>query len=484
MKYSYRLLPLILLCLVSVSSCKKQDYYQTNPNNPSATTPALALTNVQVSLFANLQLNASYAARHLTYYESPNSNVQYNWTRSDFGNYDILRQINDMDAAAAKTGQVNYQALAKFFRAVCYIQLTETFGDVPYTEAMKALQGVTMPKYDVQKSIYVGELAELEAANAMLDPSKGALTGDVIYGSSANEIVKWKQLVNAYRLRVLMHLSKKESDPDLNIKQQFQSIVSNPGKYPLMSSNDDNGQIVFNTSAVSNYYPSYLSNDMQTVISMEKGFVNILKDRNDPRLYSFAEPIPGQTAGVVGNYAGVDAGLGISDQQTTSAAASRIKKRYWTDQVNEPLIFLSYAEQEFLMAEAISRGWASGNAGDHYNNGVTASLNFYGVSDTDVAAYLAQPNVSFAPANAIPMIITQKYIAFFMNSGWEPFFEQRRTGIPTMDVGPATQNGGLVPKRWMYPQGELTNNPTNMNAAIQSQFGGTDDINGVMWILK
>ena len=486
MKYSYKLLPVIIFCLVTVSSCKKQEYYQTNPNNPSANTPALALTNVLVSVFNNLQLSASYASRHLTYYESPNSNVQYNWTRSDFGNYDVLRQINDMDAAAAKTGQVNYQALAKFFRAVCYIQLTETFGDVPYSESMKALQGITMPKYDAQKSIYIGELAELEEANAMLDPSKGALAGDIIYGSSANEIVKWKQLINAYHLRVLIHLSRKESDADLNIKQQFQSIISNPSKYPLMASNDDSGQIVFNTSAVSNYYPTYLSNDLQTVISLEKGFVNILTDRNDPRLFSFAEPIPNQPSGVISSYAGVDAGLGISDQQTTSASASRIKKRYWTDQVNEPLIFLSYAEQEFLIAEAISRGWATGAgiAADHYNNGITASMNFYGISDGDVTAYLAQPNVVFDPANAIPMIITQKYIAFFMNSGWEPFLEQRRTGIPTLGVGPATQNGGLVPKRWMYPQGELTNNPANMNAAIQRQFNGTDDINGVMWLLQ
>lgn len=469
-----------------LSSCKKQAYYQTSPNNPSATTPALALTNILVSVFDNLPLSGSYAARHLTYYESPNSNVQYNWTRSDFGNYDILRQVNDMDAAAAKTGQVNYQALAKFFRAVCYIQLTETFGDVPYSESMNALQGITKPKYDAQKSIYIGELADLEAANAMLDPSKGALGGDIIYGSNGDEIMKWKQLINAFRLRVLIHLSKKENDGDLNIKQQFQSIVTDPAKYPLMTSNDDNGQILFNTSVTSNYYPGYLSNDLQTVISMEKGFVNILKDRNDPRLFSFAEPAPNKPAGVISSYAGVDAGLGISDQQTTSAAASRVNKRYWNNQVNEPLIFLSYAEQEFLIAEAISRGWitTAGTAADHYSNGITASMKFYGITGADVTTYLAQPNVVFNPTNAIPLIITQKYIAFFMNSGWEPFLEQRRTGIPTLDVGPATQNGGLVPKRWMYPQGELTNNGDNMNAAIQSQFAGNDDINAVMWLLQ
>jgi hypothetical protein len=111
-------------------------------------------------------------------------------------------------------------------------------------------------------------------------------------------------------------------------------------------------------------------------------------------------------------------------------------------------------------------------------------MEFYGISNTAINDYLAQANVVFDPANAIPMIITQKYIALFMQSGWEAFFEQRRTGIPTLNVGPGTYNNGQVPKRWQYPQSEYDYNQENVEAAVDRQYNGTDNVNGVMWLLQ
>ncbi len=93
-------------------------------------------------------------------------------------------------------------------------------------------------------------------------------------------------------------------------------------------------------------------------------------------------------------------------------------------------------------------------------------MTFYGIDAGTIATYLSQPKVQFNPANAIPMIIIQKYISFYLNSGWEPFFEQRRRGIPTFDVGPGTLNNEQVPKRWLYPQNEYTINETNVKAAV------------------
>jgi len=491
MKYHNKLLiPFIVLCMVLVTACKKQSYYQVNPNSPSTTTPALSFTDIEINIFDNFTLESSYADRHLAYYEFLNSFVQYSWTRSDpgaasynYGNYDVLRQVNDMDAAAAKSGAVTYQALAKFFRAVLFAQMTETYGDIPYSQALQAQTGLYKPVYDTQKSIYVGILADLEQANDMLDPASGAIQGDIIYNNSGNDVLEWKQLINAYKLRLLIHLSKKTTDPDLNVIQQFNTIINNPTKYPLMSSDEDNGQIVFNVSNISNYNPNYLSNDLQSGVSMEQGFVTMLQNLKDPRLFSFAAPVGGKPAGVFSNYAGVNAGLSVSDMQNDGNNASRINSRYYTSQTNEPYIFFSYAEQEFLIAEAISRGWVTGSAATHYNNAITASMNFYGISGSDVSTYLAQPAVVYNPTNALSQIITQKYISFFMNSGWEAFFEQRRTGIPTFDIGPGTLNNG-IPKRWMYPDRELTDNSANLTAAIQRQFNGVDDINATMWLLQ
>jgi hypothetical protein len=219
---------------------------------------------------------------------------------------------------------------------------------------------------------------------------------------------------------------------------------------------------------------------------MEKGFVDILKDRSDPRLFAMAEPIPGMDAGIFANYDGVNGGHTLADQQTESSNASRIKSRYHDDKINEPWILIGYAEQELLIAEAISRGWVTGagTAEEHYNNGITASMKFYGIDDGDIATYLAGPEVAFNAGTALDQITIQKYIAFFMNSGYEAFYEQRRTGMPTFNVGPGTYNDMKVPKRWLYPQTEYDYNPSNLATALQGQYGGNDDVNGVMWLIQ
>jgi hypothetical protein len=82
------------------------------------------------------------------------------------------------------------------------------------------------------------------------------------------------------------------------------------------------------------------------------------------------------------------------------------------------------------------------------------------------------------------MIITQKYINFFLNGGWESFYNHLRTGFPELSVdGGGVLNNEQVPKRWMYPQQELQLNTENVQAAIQRQYPQGDNINGVMWLL-
>ncbi|RZM18696.1 MAG: SusD/RagB family nutrient-binding outer membrane lipoprotein [Pedobacter sp.] len=465
--------------------CRKHEYYQENPNEPSSANPALLLANICISVFNYDPQGAAYASRQLTYYERGNSAVDYSWTSSDFGAFDVLRQVSKMTELATASGAQNYVGLGKFFRAVLFTRLTETFGDVPYSDALKALEGNTKPKYDKQEDIYIGLLAELEEANNILSDANGNIAGDIIYGGKASQ---WKKLVNAYRLRLLIHLSKKEANTNLNIKQQFQTIISDPAKYPLMSGPGDNGQIVFNSTATSNYYPPAGNLSLGTAVSLEQGLAKILKDRNDPRIFSFAEPITGLTPNNFANYAGVNAGLTIADQQSTSATASRIARRYSDlgNPANEPLILLGYPEQEFLIAEAITRGWitGAGTTEEHYNNGITASMAFYNITGATVTNYLNGTNVKFNPADALSQIIIQKYIALYMQSGWEAFFEQRRTEIPTLNVGPGTYNDGKVPKRWLYPQSEYDYNKENVDAAVASQYGGNDDTNGVMWLIQ
>ena len=71
-----------------------------------------------------------------------------------------------------------------------------------------------------------------------------------------------------------------------------------------------------------------------------------------------------------------------------------------------------------------------------------------------------------------------------MQGGWEPFYNQRRTGIPAFSADGGTLNEGSVPVRWMYPESEADLNQSNLENALQRQFGGQDEINGVMWLLQ
>lgn len=479
-KIIYLVMKMVLVSTV-FSACKKHEYYQENPNSPSIATPALLLADICENTFAVWPMDVAYASRHMTYYERPNVFVNYNWGPGSFEAYDILRQVQDMNRLATEADQKNYQGIALFFRAYHFARLTETFGDIPYSDALKALDNNIKPLYDEQEDIYAGVLAELEQANALLDVANGELLGDIIYGG---DVLQWKKLVNAFKLRLLIHLSKKEDNTTLNVQQQFQAILNDPARYPLMESVEDNAQITYNTSAIDNYYPLYQNNSVPSLAALEKGFVKMLKDRQDPRLFRIAEPVTNQPAGAFTSYEGVDAGLTVSEQNNASPSASKIARRYINDQVNEPMVLLSYAEQEFLIAEAIARGWAAGDAAVHYNNGIRASMNFYNIPESDIGTYLAQPAVVYNPGNAIEMIVTQKYISFFLNSGWEPYFEHLRTGFPSFSIGAGTQNGGKIPKRFQYPQSEFNYNEENVTAAVQRQFGGDDDINGVMWVLQ
>jgi hypothetical protein len=84
----------------------------------------------------------------------------------------------------------------------------------------------------------------------------------------------------------------------------------------------------------------------------------------------------------------------------------------------------------------------------------------------------------------LTQILDQKYLALFRHSGLEAFYQNRRTGIPTFTTGPGTGNSGRIPLRFKYQSSELSANTDNYNSALQSQFGGNDDINGRMWILQ
>jgi hypothetical protein len=176
-----------------------------------------------------------------------------------------------------------YSAMGKFLRAYFFTYMTARVGDLPLTEALKGTGNIT-PKYNTQKEVYVQILKWLEDANtdmaSLIAAGDRSMTGDIYL---KNDLKAWQKVVNAFRLRVLISLSKKESDGELNIKKQFSDIVSNPSKYPVMVGAADNMQYTYNS--VFNKYPINPDNFGfdATRQNMAASHIDLLVSLKDPR---------------------------------------------------------------------------------------------------------------------------------------------------------------------------------------------------------
>ena len=434
-------------------------------------------------------------------------------------------------AAATSGGPINpYEALGKFFKAYLFSKMSLQMGDIPMTEALQGISNLE-PKYDTQKAVMLQSLEWLESANDDLGKmiakpndfgtGEGATLKNDIYFS--NSLVKWQKTVNALQIRLLVQLSKKTADADLKVNARFAAIIGNPAKYPLMSSNEDNLQYTF--VAPTNFYPMNPNNFGQSGSrkNMSSTYVGLLTQLKDPRVFVTAEPArelvdkKKQSPTDFASFLGADPGEDQGDMYNEAGLQKYSfinRKHFYSTYTGEPSIQIGYPELMFNIAEGINHGWATGaNAETYYMNGIKASRASYGIPETgDFTAYFYRPGstdvtvaanydtytipASFTTyynqaavkysndANGLTRILQQKYIALFRHSGLESYFTYRRTGVPNFTTGPGTGNSGRIAKRFKYPDAERTANAANYQAALDAQFGGNDDINSLMWILK
>ena len=117
-----------------------------------------------------------------------------------------------------------------------------------------------------------------------------------------------------------------------------------------------------------------------------------------------------------------------------------------------------------------------------------ASLGTYDTYSVNVNfdAYYNNAAVKYAgnTANGLNQILNQRYLALFRHSGLESYYTYRRTGVPAFTTGPGTGNSSRIAMRFQYPGSERTANASNYKKALDTQYGGNDDINGLMWIIK
>ena len=515
---------LALALVVIFTRCQDFEEIEKNPNQTTTAPPSLILTGIQNDMLENpwsLEHRWNqYWCCNYNYY----GNNEYSWTNATL-KFQTLKNVLKMEEEALNTGAKSlnpYSALGKFFRAYFYVRMTQQVGDLPLEEALQGLEDTT-PAYATQKDIYLQVLEWLEGANNDLasliaagTPAPTSPLGDIFSGDIylGNSLESWQKVVNSFTLRVLISLSKREDDANLDIKNRFNAIVSNPAKYPLFESTADNLQIFYNGST--SLYPTNPGSRGldKGRYNMAEMYVKTLTDLKDPRVFVTCNPAEAKLkAGVA--FDSFNAYVGASSAESLDDMSSKAGKgeysyanqlRYYgTYGGPEPALMLGYAEQCFNIAEAINRGWTTGDAATFYNNGITASMEVYGIKDgsslkvttaddvvlgevtPSVSNYLSSADVKYAGNNAtgLTQILTQKYLAFFQNSGLEAYYNQRRTGIPAFAAGTGTGNNGVIPKRWLYPSAEETVNVDNLNKAIESQFGALGDSkNAEIYIIK
>lgn len=523
MKFLFHKLTILTGLGLLLASCEKPfDELATDPNRPTSAPSSLIIQGVESDLYTNVtggpwggeqRWNQFYASNY-NYYATND----YAWTSSALY-YTTLKNVVQMEAEAKKTGQPDlnaYSALGKFFRAYLFENMTKRLGDIPMTDALQGLTNLT-PKYDTQKAVYQQVLAWLDGANddltTLIANKDNNLSGDIYLGNSLSQ---WQKVVNSFKLRVLVSLSKKESDTDLNIKARFAEVLANPTKFPIMASSADNLQYIYNNTY--NKYTRSPDNFGQNATreNMAATYLGTLTSLNDPRTFVVAEPA-GALVAAGAKPTDFSAFLGASSGEDLSTMASKAnvggysfqnRKRYYSTYTAEPYVLIGYPELMFTIAEGINRGWSAGNAETYYQNGIKSDWSFYGLTDgpntvyfsadggyknfntytvnVSYATYYAQSSVKYAGNNAtgLNQILTQKYLAFAQGSGMEAFYNQRRTGVPTFLTGPGTGNSTRIPLRWQYPATERQYNTTNNAAAVTSQYGTLDDINALMWSLK
>jgi hypothetical protein len=471
----------ILLVFVMFASCKKLEDLNKNTKDPSVVSGESLFTGAQKRLFDQMvNSNVNYNVwRLVDQYWSETTYL--NETNYDFTNrsipdnhWDVLyiRVLKNLDEAkkvissttyvndASPATKQNKLAIVDVMAVYAWSILVETFGDVPYSEALNINN--VLPKYDDGLTIYKDLISRINTDIASLntDPSAGSF--DIADNMYQGDVTSWIKFANSLKLRMGMVLA--DVDPAFS-KTTVESVdFSN-----LISSNDDNAKIIYLASAPNTnpVWEDQVATSRHDFLPANT-LVDTMNNWNDPRRAFYFDTTSS------GTYVGAPYGHKVNNQSLYSPIAAKIM------QPTFPGTIFECSEVEFLLAEAIERGYTvSGTAASHYNAAVTASIEYWGGTALNAATYLAQPNIAYttAPGTYKQKIGLQQWIAYY-SRGLEEWTEQRRLDYPVLIPGYHALSD--FPVRFTYPIEEQTLNGANY-AAAASHIGGDALTTKLFW---
>ena len=558
-----KLLVLGLFCLSMGLSCT-DDFDEINTDQQGFTTDEVSakffLTSAQVPLYAPNRffywrahlIHSDRFAGHFCFggskswwndglsydFHSAYTDATYDWLAGYFGN---VKSFADLTQPGGEFDNQYMYAMALIMKGLYYQLYTETFGMVPYSEA--GVDGILTPKYDEQKDIYKGILAELDEAMSLIGDE--TRTGVGVNDAGSNDIYcggdlqQWKRLANTLKLRIGMRTLGAPGE-DFATKAIEEALAA-----PLLD--EASGSVLMKKDFVISEWASSSYGDIWhdfggngSAFTMGNTLVKYLKENNDPRLAIFAKTAIGGTfvfkdEGTDPNFqdridfitatlddSNIDYSItsNPADSTTTIEMASgqhvgqptRVNgdtdpflnfNMFSTpsDEVLQPRgqqvdaypeVILSSAESYFLQAEAAVRGMGTGDAQALMHSGIREAMKLWGVSDAEVDGYIS--NAALADISGGSMdeqlekIALQRWIASYTD-GFEAWAIVRKTGYPTNLAAGVTDNplifaqgtlNGEYPQRLRYGSGAQEN--PNYQNAISTQ--GPDMQGTMLWFAQ
>jgi hypothetical protein len=419
-KIIYKVMGVLVITITMLSSCDKGfEEINTDPININETIPEKLLAPALVnSLAAGMQRNRNFNNELMQVtvsisdgdatvfrYEFRRTIADYLWNSW----YVQLNNFKDIYTLAGEPTKLNksYQGISLICQAWLVSNLTDTYGDIPNTQAGEGKNGILEPSFEKQKDIYLDLYKKLEEANTLLSTGTAiASVGDPLFNG---DVAKWRKLGNSLYLRLLLRTAGKADLAAANIAKIKQIVDTDPSKYPIIANNSETAALKWSGAIGTGAYVSPYVNGVraQDFRSPAIGsfFMDHLRDWQDPRIdisASSGYPATGQInrfgiapgpSGFVGVPSGYAVGTGVTTQSyfyatdnTVSGVAIGARSLQQSPSTG---IIMNYAELQFILAEAALKGWITkGTAESYYNAGITNAINYwvpsFSTSTTDI----------------------------------------------------------------------------------------------------
>lgn len=544
----------ILAIALGGMACSCSDDYMedlnTDPSKASSIDPNAQLTTAELQTYGDLGMveiyrnyiyaftqqlmgcwnTTNYGGRHTV----DNNEMSRIWT--SFYPKAIKNVTDAIYRSNEEENKTNINAALRIYRVYLMSIITDIYGDAPYSEAgLGYLEEKYNPRYDTQKEIYDNFFVELKEAGAALSASGDKITGDVIYNG---DIAKWKKLANSLRLRFAMRISKVSPE---KARQEFEDALIADGG--VFAGTEDDALIKYMDISFSfgqDSYTDYRGNALSQLFFgndpannpsyLCSTFFNQLYNTGDPRTFMIArfyydglmsstkpdnridltdeiiekgiqmnpcvpgafsyDPWPtGYDSDIMKEVAKTNPSV-----ETTMARETEPKLASNFLKGDNPGVVMTYAEVNFLMAEAALNGWNVGGetAEQLYSKGVRAAMDFltdnYGydrISDEDFNAYMEKNGIGHTDTQKREAINTQAWILHFTNPA-ECWANIRRSGYPRLKspaeygFGQYLTGGTEIPVRLCYPTLESSYNKSGYEEALD-RMGGTNSWNTPVW---